>query len=141
MASTGYNSLINRRQPSSSGHIMEVSTGCAIHDFNIAASTAGSTAIKNHGVTVINTTHVRLIETPTSGCEKTLIFHGTTKAMVVRTIGATINNSTDDVLQVTLTSATGKHKGFTAKLYGLSTAKWYMGVEANLVGLKLSSST
>lgn len=120
---------------------MDVSTGATIKDFNVARSTAGSTAIKNHGVTFINTTHVRAIEAPTKGCIKTLIFHGTTKPMVAKAIGAKINNTTDLAVQVTLTSATGKLEGYEVRLYGLSTTRWLMGGAPNMVTLKLSSST
>jgi len=141
--STGYNSkLINRLQPTSSGQIQRVSTGCAVRDLNIIKSTAGSTAIKNHGVTFINTTVVRVIEAPCLGCRKDIIFQGTTKAMVIKTAGAKINNSTDSVLQVTLTSATGKLRGYRVVMFGASTALWYAGIQgAPLTTVKLSSAT
>lgn len=143
MTTTGYsNRLINQLQPSSSGQIQRVSTGCAIRDFNVVKSTAGSTAIKNHGVVFINTTHVRTIAAPCLGCRKDVIFQGTTKAMVVKTNGAKINNSTDSVLQVTLTSATGKLRGYRVVMYGASTVLWYAGIQgAPLVTVKLSSAT
>jgi hypothetical protein len=120
---------------------MKVSSGCAIHDESIVKSTAASTAIKNHGLTFINTTHPRYIEAPVLGCRKDLVFHGTTKAMKVRTIGALINNSTDDVLTVTITSSTAKHKGHHVTLFGASTVLWYMGAEVGQLTLKLTSTT
>lgn len=137
---------IYREQQSSTGQLMKVSTGCSVHDENVGLSTAASTAIKNHGVTIINTTHVRLIETPVKGCRKTIIFHNSTKAMKFRTISATINNSTDDVVTCTFTSSTGMKRGVELNLFGQSTAQWYMGVGCNVAGaggvtLKLSSST
>lgn len=134
---------IYREQASSSGHLMKVSTGCAILDENIAKSTAASTAIKNHGVTVINTTHPRRLEAPVEGCVKHLIFYGTTKAMKVTTIGATINTaSTDDVITVTLTSSTAKWRGAEVTLYGASASQWYMGAASmTFATVKLSSST
>jgi hypothetical protein len=146
MASTGYMNLINHKQPSSSGQLMDVSTGCAVHDKNIALSTAASTGLKNHGVTVINTTHPRYIEAPIKGCHKVLIFKDTTKAMKVRTLNALINNSTDDVVTVTFTSSTGMKRGLKLDLYGYTTALWYMGVGPAVAGaggvtVKLSSST
>jgi hypothetical protein len=147
MATTGYSDkLINRIQPSSSGQIEEVSTGCAVHDKNIVLSTAASTAIKNHGVCVINTTHVRVIEAPVKGCRKTVVLFNSTLAMKFRTAGATINNSTDDVVTCTFTSSTGTIKGVELNLYGYSTSQWYMGVGPTVSGaggvtLKLSSST
>lgn len=143
---TFHKGTIYKEQPSSSGHSMFVSTGCSIKDENVALSTAASTAIKNHGVTAINTTHVRLIETPVKGCQKTVIFFGSSKAMKFRTISATINNSTDDVVTCTFTSSTGMKRGVEVSLYGQSTAQWYMGVGPNVAGaggvtMKLSSST
>ena len=132
---------IYRNHLTSTGQTMDVSTGATIKDFNVAKSTAGSTTIKNHGVTFINTTHTRVIQDPVKGSIKTLIFHGTTKPMVVRTALARINNTTDRAIQVTLTSATGKLEGYEVRLYGLSTTRWLMGGAPNMVTLKLSSST
>lgn len=141
-----HNGSIYREQLSSTGHKLVVSTGCSIKDENVVLSTAASTAIKNHGLCVINTTHPRLIETPVKGCKKTVIFYGSSKAMKFRTIGATINNSTDDVVTCTFTSSTGMKRGIELNLYGQSTSKWYMGVGPAVTGaggvtLKLSSST
>ena len=147
MATTGYSDkLIIMKQPTSSGMLQEISTGCAVHDKNIALSTAASTGIKNHGVTVINTTHPRYIEAPVEGCKKTVVFVGTTKAMKFRTLNAFINNSTDDVVTCTFTSSTGMKRGIELNLYGASTVLWYMGVGPSVAGaggvtLKLSSST
>lgn len=116
------------RQPSSSGQIMDVTTGCSIRDKNVSVSTGGN--ISNHGFTVVNTTVVSVVAAPVLGCRKEILFQGTTKQMAIRTAGATINNSIDDVVLVTLTSATGAQRGYGITLHGASSSLWYMNAGA-----------
>lgn len=139
---TVHSGIIALGQPSSSGHTMNVSTGCTVFDENVSLSTAAG-AVKNHGVTICNTTNVRVVDAPVKGVRKKMIFMGTTKGAYLRTGGgATINNSTDDVLAVTLASTIAATHGYPIELFGYSTAQWYMGAcPSTSVTLALSSST
>ena len=83
---TVHSGIIYMGQPSSSGQTMGVSTGCTVFDENISLSTAADT-IKNHGVTVCNTTHVRTLGAPYKGVRKKVVFIGTTKGAYVKAGG------------------------------------------------------
>jgi len=114
-------------------------------DFSMTSqSTAGAT-LRNWGLSVLpGSTVVATLAAPTSGAQKTLLFYGTTKPMVVKTTGAIFNKqSIQDVLHVTLTSAGLKESGFAVSLVGNGTTNWWLLNPAGILGgvLTIASST
>ena len=110
----------------------------AVDDENVGESTAASTAISNYGVTRIMggaASGVWLVAEPVLGAKKTILVSNSTRVHKIRTVNATINNSTDDVISVALSSKTAT-RGIGFDLYGASTVLWYLAS-----GLSHTSST
>jgi hypothetical protein len=127
--------------------VLTISSGPFL-DENVGESTAASTGIVNYGVTRLrNTTSegVWVLNAPVLGSKKTIIVSNTTKIFHIKTSGATINNSTDDVLTIT-PSTIMKELGIGVNLYGASTAQWYMvndvgNINSSQVTVTLTSTT
>ena len=128
--STGYHpNTIIMEQPSSSGQIQRVQSGCAIYDENVATTT--STSITNHGFTVINTTKVHTLDAPTSGCIKRILMLPSSgeKARVKTGSTAIFFNSSDDnshCLNVKSESSKASKFGYPVTLVGASTSQWWV---------------
>ena len=100
----------------------------AVDDESVGQSTAPSTAVSNYGMTRIkygSSEGTWLLEAPILGAHKQITVANTTCKVHIRTIAATINNSTDDVLTVQPQAGT-KELGVGFKFFGASTAQWYM---------------
>lgn len=134
---------IYKVQPSSSGQVEVCSTGCKRIDENIRSTTAASTAIKTYGFNVINCTAPNTLSSPQLGDRVEILFTGTTKAMKLKGGLATFNNSTDDVLSVTLGTTKAKGLGLMVVLKAASTVKWWLGVapQSSDITITLSSAT
>lgn len=106
---------------------MELSTGCYIVDENVWESTAADT-LKAGSLNVINTTHARTLPTPEDGLKVDVLFHESTKQMVVKCgSGALINNSTlNDVVAVAFTSGDTAEIGHHICFWANSTSNWFM---------------
>ena len=146
MADPTYHSAsIYKTHLTSTGQIQNVSTGCTIRDENVATSGSTlSTTFKNNGLSVISTTHVCTLGAPAKGVRKDIIFTGSTLQMALKMGGsATINNSTDDVVTVTLGTTKAAQIGQKMTFFGLSTAKWWLGtaIGTSDVSITLSSAT
>jgi hypothetical protein len=100
----------------------------AVDDESVSQSTAPSTAISNYGITRIKygtSEGVWLLEAPVLGAQKKIVVADTTCKVYIRTIAATINNSTDDVLTIQ-PQAGAQELGVGFNFYGASTNQWYM---------------
>jgi hypothetical protein len=119
-----------------------------INDETVNKSTAASTAIANYGVTQLKngtSEGTWMLEAPVLGVQKVITVSNTTKIFHIKTLSATINNSTDDVLTVT-PSTKMKELGVGFKFYGASTAQWYMvndvgNINSSQVTITLTSTT
>lgn len=136
---------IYRQQPSSSGQLMTISTGCTVYDQNVGKSTAAAT-LKNHGFTVLapSAATVFTLAAPVKGCVKEILTYSTQVIKIKTQTGGSINGST---LQNTFAiSATTKlnEQGVYIKFVGASTVAWY-GIVCGQSTLKtpvtLSSAT
>ena len=142
---THHKGTIYKQQPTSTGQVMYVSTGCKVVDENV--STAGSTlstTFKSNGFSVISSTHVCTLAAGSKGDVKEILFQGTTLQMALKTAGGmTINNSTDDVITVLLGTTKAKEIGAVAKLTAASTAKWWLDMSygSSDITVTLSSAT
>ena len=114
-------------------------------DFNMTSESSGGARLRNYGISTLpGSTLASILSAPTSGCQKTLLFYGTTKPMVVKTTGAIFNKQAlQDVLHVTLTSAGLKETGFAVDLVGNGTTNWWLLNPAGILGgvLTITSST
>jgi len=113
-------------------------------DFNMTSESSAGATIRNYGITTITSTAVRTLAAPTSGAHKSLLFYGTTKAMVVKTTGAIFNKQAlQDCIHVTLTSAGLKESGFAVDLVGNGTTNWWLLGPVGILGgvLTITSST
>ena len=113
-------------------------------DFNMTSeSTAGAT-LRNWGISTVGSSVASVLSAPTSGCQKTLLFYGTTKPMAIKTTGAIFNKQTiQDVIHVTLTSVGLSETGFAVDLVGNGTTNWWLMSPVGILGgiLTLTSST
>lgn len=145
MADASFHSAtIYRTQPTSTGHLGYVSTGCAWIDENVAtAKSTAATTFKNHGLSVVGTTIPNLVAAPQKGIIKDVLFYGTTKAMKLKaSTGVTINNATDTVVTVTLGTTKLKEIGCPMRLVGMSTSKWWLLMSPSTsVTVTLASAT
>jgi len=117
-------------------------------DFNMTSeSTAGAT-LRNWGISTVTSTNVCTLAAPSSGCQKTILFYGTTLPMVVKTTGAIFNKqSKQDVLHVTLSTASAKEIGYAVRLIGNGTTNWWLDGSAHTyttafaAGFSITSAT
>jgi hypothetical protein len=99
----------------------------AVDDETVNETTGASTAISNYGVTRMMSSIAATwkFAAPVLGARKTLVVADTTWVTTIIANAATINNSTDNKIVVTLTTM-AKALGLGFELYGASTAQWYM---------------
>lgn len=96
-------------------------------DFSLTSESSASVTLKNFGLSVIDTTHVRTLAAPTSGAFKQLLFYGTTKTMTVKTTRALFNKQDkQDVFKVDLSTASAKEVGYPVFLVGSGTTNWWL---------------
>lgn len=110
---------------------------------NISKTTAASTGVANHGVTVLQSSAaitVNMNQPNRVGISKRIVAL-TTWVYKVRTNPAFINNSTCNQLQIS-NSSKFKWKGTTIDLVSYSTVKWYATIVApSTVGQAIVLST
>ena len=119
-----------------------------INDESVNDSTAATTSLANYGVTQLRNATSEgtwVLNAPVLGVQKVITVSHTTKIFHIRTDAATINNSTDDVLTIT-PSTKMKELGCSVKLYGASTALWYLSndvadINSSQLTVTLTSTT
>jgi len=119
---------IYRKQPTSTGAIMVVSTGAAVYDQNVVSHTTLSLTLKNHGLSVLNpavAARFTLAE-PVKGCKKMILCY-TTLANKVKThsTACTINLSTNKTFTFGSSGIALARQGVMIELAGGSTVNWY----------------
>jgi len=98
-----------------------------VGDDSVGESTAASTTIANYGITRLKSSAAVTwkVLPPQLGSHKKLIVSDSTWASTIIFNAATVNNSTDNKIVVTLTTKT-KALGVGFDLHGATTALWYM---------------
>jgi hypothetical protein len=135
---THHSRTIYKTQPSSSGQIEYVSTGCAQLDENIVKTTALAT-LKNYGVSILSATAPvsYVLAAPRKGVSK-VIRNMTTHATKIKgSTGHTVRFGTSKATVINFAAATTKMKahGRGVALRGFSTVQWYIeAMDSTAVG-------